>query len=195
MDQDVGAFAQLADVVGDIHAAVHRLLVVADVRHDGAAHLDAIAVGEPDVRDAAHLDLGVADRDVGVGDVVEADVAAEVGEAHREVRRAHEVLERLLERAVVLRRSVDVELCARTVDRDEERQPLHVVPMEVGDERGPAEAAVLRERVAPVAQARAEVEDDRLAARRFERDARGVAAVAKVAPRTGTGSILGPRRR
>jgi hypothetical protein len=48
------------------------------------------------------------------------------------------------------------------------------------DQRGPTEAAVLGQRVTPIPQAGAEVEHDRLGPWGFERDARGVASVAKV---------------
>ena len=63
---------------------------------------------------------------------------------------------------------------------DQERQPLHVVPVEVRDERDAVEGAVLRLGQAVEAEAGAEVEDDRAMARLLEHHARGVAAVALV---------------
>ena len=72
------------------------------------------------------------------------------------------------------------ELRARPVDRDEERQALHVVPVHVRDQRGAAERPVLRQLLAPEAQTGTDVEDDRVLAGGFERDAGSVAAIAHV---------------
>src|SRR5690606_1249553 len=81
---------------------------------------------------------------------------------------------------VVLRRAVDVDLGAGPVDGDEERQALHVVPVEVRDQRVAPEAAVGGLGGAQEAEPGAEVEDDRLVARLLDGDARRVAAVALV---------------
>ena len=156
-------------MIGDAHATVHGLLMIADVRHHRATHLDAVAVRDADVGHRAHPDLGVADDDVGVSDVVETDVAAQIGEAHGEVRRTHEVFEGLLEReSVGLYRPVDVEARTDAVGRHEERKPLDMVPMQMRDQCRAAEAAVLRQRVAPVPKTRAEIEHDRKRARRLQ---------------------------
>ena len=57
----------------------------------------------------------------------------------REERRAHHLREHLAERAVGLARPVDVERRARPVQRHEERQALHVIPVQVRQERGAVE--------------------------------------------------------
>jgi hypothetical protein len=55
-----------------------------------------------------------------------------------------------------------------------------VIPVQMGDERGAAETAVLGQRVAPVPQPRAEIENDRFGTGRLEGDARRVASVAQI---------------
>ena len=72
--------------------------------------------------------------EVVVAGVVEQHRALELIGADREVRRAHHPLEDLTERAVLLARAVDVDDRAGQVQRHEERQALHVVPVEVAEE-------------------------------------------------------------
>ena len=116
VDQQVGAVAQLEHLGGDVEAAVEGLLVIADVDDRDALHLDPVADRRTDVGDAAGPHLGVADGVIAVGQAVEADVAGEVADPHREVRRPHELAEGLLERqASSCTRAVDVELGAGDV--------------------------------------------------------------------------------
>ena len=162
--------AQLEHGVGDdaLAAACGRL-VVADVGDRRRRPVDAVAVGRADVRDRPHGDLGAADGELVVGDVVEADVARQLVEPHREVRRADELVERLVERAVLLRRPVDVEPGAgpRTGTKNgrpwtwsQWRWVTRAVPRKV-----PSWGWVWPEE----AQAGAEVEDDRLLAGGLQR--------------------------
>ena len=100
----------------------------------------------------------------------------------REERRPHELVEGLAQaRRLVLRRAVDVEPRPRREDGREERQALHVVPVEVGDERRARERLGSGRAVSP--QKRRPVPRSStigVVARRLERDARRVAAVATV---------------
>src|SRR5205807_3593887 len=91
-----------------------------------------------------------------------------------------QVVEDLAQRALVLGRAVDVEAGPRAVDRYEERQALHVVPVHVGHEGAAPEGAVGGEGLTPEPQAGADVEDDGVLAGDLERHARGVAPVAPV---------------
>ena len=61
--------------------------------------------------------------------------------------------------------------------RSEERQTLHVVPMQVGQQAVAAEQRVGRNLLAVVAKAGAHVEQQRILAGRVDRNARGVASV------------------
>ena len=61
------------------------------------------------------------------------------------------------------------------MQRQEERQALHVIPVEVRQERGAVDVALVGHAVGT--QAGAEVEEDGRLALGFEHDARGVAAV------------------
>ena len=70
-------------------------------------------------------------------------VALELLGRDREVRRLHHAGEDLAERAFLLARAVDVERVARPVQRHEERQALHVVPVEVAQQDGAVEVEVL----------------------------------------------------
>ena len=82
---------------------------------------------------------------------------------------------------VVLGRAVDVEPGARLEHGREERQALHVVPVDVGDERRARRRARCGSSVSP--QKRSPVPRSRTIGSwpgRLERDARGVAAVAAV---------------
>ncbi|MEZ5135943.1 MAG: hypothetical protein R2699_13035 [Acidimicrobiales bacterium] len=116
-----------------------------------------------------------------LGQLVEHDVAREIGHADREVRGPHELVEGVGQReAVVLGRSVDVEPGTGHVDRHEERQALHVVPVQVGDEGVPSERTVRRLLVAEEPQTGADVEDQGIDAGRVDAHARGVAAVATI---------------
>src|SRR5690606_16798989 len=180
VDDEVGAVAQLEDVVAHPVAAVVGHLVVGDVGHRRPADLDPVAVVGPDVRHRAHPDLRPVDLDVAVVDVVELDLAVELLDRHREERRAHELAEGVGQGADLLRGPVDVELGAGRQDRAEVRQALHMVAVRVGDQRGAPEAAVGRQRLAQPAEPGAEVEDDRVVARCVELHARGVPAVPAV---------------
>ena len=180
VDDEVGAVAQLEHRVADLVAAVVGHLVVGQVGDDRPAHLDPVAVVGAHVGHGPHPHLGAVDLDVAVGDVVEADLAVQLLDRHREERRPHELVERLGQRARLLGRAVDVELRPRRQDRGEERQALHVVPVHVGDQGRAPERAVGGQVLAELAQAGAQVEDDRVVAGRVELDAGRVAAVATV---------------
>jgi hypothetical protein len=180
VDQQVGAIAQLEHSRRHLEAAVERLLVVAHVHDRVAAVLDPVSESGTDVGHEPRHDADVADGELGVGHRMEAQLAGQVGDAHREVRRRHELVERLLEGQALGRRRVDVERRARPQRGSEEGQALDVVPVQVGDERVAVERLVGREAVAPEPETGAEVEDDGGRARRLDADARGVAAVATV---------------
>ena len=154
-------------------------------------------VGEVGDRDALDLDpeperrvgvahparphLGAVQREVVVGDGLERDVAAQLFGGDREVRRAHDAAEHLVERAVVLVRADDGDRAATGGERREERQALDVVPVEVREQHGrpvAVEAALGVQLLAVVAQAGAEVEDDGSMTVGRDLDARGVPPVA-----------------
>ena len=73
---------------------------------------------------------------------------------------------------------VDADVGAVTQQRFEERKTLDVVPVEVAQQARRGERLVERALLAEVAQARAEVEEDRVVARDVDGDARRVPAVA-----------------
>ena len=95
VDQQVGASAQVEHLVGDLQGPVVGLLVVGDVGHDHALVLDAVAVGQADVGHGPGGDHHVADGEPRVGDGVEGHVTGQVGHRDREVRRRHELVERV----------------------------------------------------------------------------------------------------
>ena len=83
------------------------------------------------------------------------------------VGRTHEVVEHFRQRALLLLRAEHVEAGADPVGGREERQALHVVPVNVGEQGGASERPVEGLGVTERAQSGAEIEDDgRLA---FER--------------------------
>ena len=84
------------------------------------------------------------------------------------------------QRETLLGRAVDVELRALTVDRRTERQTLHVVPVEMGDQGMSVERAVVRLGLTEEPQAGAEIEHHGFAARNVDGHTRGVAAVTTV---------------
>ena len=148
----------LRDVVVGI-VGVAPGTVVGDVRDRHAVPVDAVAEGRPDVAHPARPHLGEADREIVVAGVVEPHVACELRRSDREVRRAHDLREHVAQRALGLARPVDVERRTLAVERREERQALHVIPMKVRQQHRPVE---LVGAVQPVrAQAGSEVEDDR----------------------------------
>ena len=151
--------------------------MIGDVGDRRAVPLDAIAVGGPDVGHRSRRHLRVADHERLFAALVERERAGKCVHGHREVRRADAEVERLEQaEPVVLHRRVHVEMAALE-ERDEERQALHVIPMEVRDQRVAVERPVEGLGLAEVAQARAHVEDDRILAGGLNCHARGVAAV------------------
>ena len=108
---------------------------------------------------------------------MELDGAGEHVHRDREERRPDAEVERLEQaEAVVLRRRVDLEVAALQ-DGNEEREALHVIPVQVGDQRRAVERTVEGLGLAEVAQAGAHVEDDRILAGGLDRDARCVSAI------------------
>ena len=115
VDQQVGAFAQLAGAVGHLEHVDARLLVVAQVGDRGAAPRQPVAARVADVRDRARHDLDRRRSELLVGDPAEVDRrlgrprarSGTIG-GHR-----HEPNTSPSEPTVVLRRGVDVEVSAR----------------------------------------------------------------------------------
>src|SRR5829696_8988350 len=131
VDEEVDAVAQLEHGVGHPLAAVEGDLVVTDVGHRHAGPVDPVAVVLPHVGHRADPHLGVAHGHVGLGQVVEDDLAPEVGGPHGEVGRPHDLLEGGGQVDPGLAGPDDVEPGAGPVDRREEGQSLDVVPVEV----------------------------------------------------------------
>ena len=179
MDQQVDTLGQL-EHRGVDRVQVARRLVVADVRDLHPAPLDAVADGRPDVWHGADHDLRVADREVVGGHAVEVHVALELGKVDREVRRLHQPAEDLGQRPLSLVRAVHVEPRPGGVNGREERQALHVIPVDVGDEGGGGESLVDRHGGAEQAQTGAQIEEDRRFAVDLDRDGGSVAAVPNV---------------
>ena len=179
MDHEIGTVAQLQSVRVDAVGAVRWLLMVGEVGDGHPVPRHPVAEGGSDVGNGAGHDLRPADREVVVADVVERDRAAEPLERDREVRRADEEVEGVVHAAAVLLNGrVDVQSGAVAQQRDEERQALDVVPVEVGQERG-AQKGLVRLAAGPeVPESRAEVEHDRSLIPAVHGHARGVAAVA-----------------
>ena len=177
VDHEVGPVTELERTFGDRVAAVVGLLMVGDVGDRRALPLDAVAVGRPDVGNAARHDLRGADRELVVGAGMERERADERVHRDREERRPDAEVERIEQvDAVVLHRRVHVEVAAGE-DRHEERKPLHMVPVQVADQRRSFEAAVEWLGLAEVPQARPHVQDDGFLAGYLDSDAGCVSAV------------------
>ena len=109
---------------------------------------------------------------------MERDRAWQLVDADREQRRANGDRDHVFERpAIVLGRPVHVERRTFAQQWREEREALHVVPMQVGQQAVTPEQFVDRDALAVVAKARAHVEQQRCLPRRVDRHARRVAAV------------------
>ena len=153
-------------------------MMVAQIRDRGAGPFDAIAVRRSDVRHRTREHRGVADGERLVEHINEADVAGEVLAVDWEVRRTHELRERLADRETVVGRSVDRQRRSLAVDGHEEGQALHMIPVQVRDEcMSDDRTRRWVHRLAPIAETGTEIEHDRRFARDFECDTRGVAAV------------------
>ena len=141
VDQQVDAAAQLEDRLGDRRRVV-GLLVVADVGDAEIVALDAVAGHRPVVRNGAGVHDVRADGELRLG-AVDRDVAVELVERDREQRRADRAQQDLARMAAVeLRRGVDRQAGAAAQQRLEERQALHVVPVEVAEQAGAVEQLV-----------------------------------------------------
>src|SRR6516225_7318087 len=106
------------------------------------------------------LDLGIADGQILVAHIVKDDVTPKLAVVDGKVGGPHEFTEDVAQRALLLRRAVDVKPSPFPVGRRKKRQPLHVVPMNVGDESRPLKGSVGRLSLAEQAQAGAEVKDE-----------------------------------
>ena len=178
VDQQVDVAAQLEHGRVDV-GRVGRLLVVAHVGDRHAVALDPVAEGGVGVGHVGRGDGGPGDLDAGARfEGGEADVAAELVGPHGEERRPHELVEGLGEAHAVVGGAVDLEVRPAAQQRRAEGKALDVVPVEVGDEGVGHEGLVRRAGLAEVAQARAEVEQDRFVAGFGENDTRRVPAVA-----------------
>ncbi len=184
VDEQVDAVAELEHVAGYVVVGVvgHGAgPVVGEVRDRHALHLDPEAERGVGVADPARPHLGAVEREVVVGDRLEGDVAAQLLGRDREVGRAHHLAEHGAERPVLLVGTDHGDVATAGRERQEERQPLDVIPVEVGEQHRGAvavEASLGGQRVAVVAQPGAEVEHDRVVAFGRDFDARGVAPVA-----------------
>ena len=140
--------------------------------------LDPVAGHRAVVGNVAGVHAVGADGELRLGPVDD-DLAGELVERDREQRRADRAEQHLAGMAaVVLRRGVDRQAGAAAQQRLEERQTLHVVPVQVAEQAGAVEQLIGGHRLGEVAQARAEVEQQRPLAGRLHRDTGGVAAVA-----------------
>jgi hypothetical protein len=142
-------------------------------------------------------DDGAVDLDrLAVVEVDEVDVAVELLGRHREVRRPQELPEGVAQAEIGLGTGgPHGEVGAGGQHGHEEREPLDVVPVDVGDEGVTLEGAVGGLGLAEEPQAGAQVEDDRRPAGALDRDAGGVAAVAAVGiARTGGRTSDSPER-
>ena len=147
VDQQVDTVAELEDVVGNevVGLGLPRspaapmppaLTVVGEVRDRDALPLEPVPERRTDVADPPGPHLGGGrHREVVVADVVELHRALELLGRDREVRRPHHPGEDLTERALLLARAVDVERVPGAVHRHEERQALHVIPVEVAEQQ------------------------------------------------------------
>jgi hypothetical protein len=190
VDEHVDAVAQLEHLLR--HVVVRVLgatarTVVGDVRDRDAVPVHTESERRTDVTHPARPNLRDTDREVVVARVVKTHVARELRGRDREVRRPHHCGEHVAERPVGLTRPVHVETRRLAVQRREERQPLHVVPVQVREQDRAVEVALAMQAVR--AESGAEVEDDRVRALGLEGDTRGVSAVPGVGlTRAGRGS-------
>ena len=186
VDQQVDVAAQLE------HCRIHRgrprgrLLVVAHVGHRPAIPLDAVPEGGPHVGHPRRGDRGVVDLEPAGFGVVEPDMARQRLDLDREVGRREESADHVREWLAGLDRRVEVQLRTCGEQRREEGDPLHVVPVQVREQRGASErfsdgsVRVSSGELGPVhPQSGPQVEDDRRTARTVEHHARGVPPVAR----------------
>ena len=169
---------RLDDRFGDL-ARIVGLLVVADVGDALVVELDPIAGHRAVVRNVAGVHAVVADRELRLG-AVHDDLAGDLAEADGEQRRPDRVQQHLAGvSTIVLRRGVNRHLGAGAQQRLEERQALHVIPVQVAEQARSIEHLVGLHGLGEVAQSGAQVEQQRLLAGGVHRDARGVAPVAR----------------
>ncbi len=176
VDQNVGAGGQGQD--GIIHdGRIGRLLVVADVHHRLAGRVDAITVRGADMGDGGRRDRGAPEVDDAVIEVEEPHISDQLAVVDREKRWVHEAAERIREADAVVGGTVDVDQRIRMVERVEERQPLDVVPVEVGDERVPADRLATAVIVAEVLEPRSQIQQNRVDVGGLDHNTRRVAAI------------------
>jgi hypothetical protein len=111
---------------------------------------------------------------------VKGDVAPKLAVVDGKVRGPHELAEDRAQGALFLGRTVDVEPGPVPVSRRKKRQPLHMVPVNVGDEGRPLKGSVRRLGLAEQAQAGAEVKNEGYLTLHLQGDACRVAAVTSI---------------
>ncbi len=165
VDQEVGTSTELDDRRRHLEGAVERLLVIGDVDHRGVGVVDAVSVGGADVFDRGHRDRGGSQSQRAGTHLDEVDLARQDRQVDREEWWPDERGDLGLEVGTGLGRADQSQPGVRTKQGNEERDPLNVVPMEVGDQRRAGEfahTAGADQFVAEVAQTGAEIEHDRV---------------------------------
>lgn len=164
VDEHVDIPTQLDHLVGDGKGTIRGLLMIADVRNRTDRILDAIAVRGSAMRHRRRSDRAATSFDrlrrVGLDKL---DTSGQYVEMNREQRRLDETPYLVSERASRLGRADEPEVGPRIEEWFEERDPLNVVPVEVGEQCSTDKStdALRLEFLAVVTKPRSEVEKDR----------------------------------
>ena len=162
-------------------------LVVGGIDHGDTTHLQAIAEREGGVIQILGDDSHFSRREAPLDEVVVANGRPELAERHGKVRVLHLPGKGPLELQAESARSVDVPLVVAAEERREEREPLYVIPVGMGDQQVPTHRRTTPDQRLPEAVGPgAAIEHDERARGSAHLDARGVAAIAeRVRPRLG----------
>ena len=137
MDEKIDSFNEIHHRVSDVKGSVNGLLMVWEIRDGTSPVLDAVTKRRSDVRYEARCHRELTDREFMITDGVDIECARKIRDIDRKHRRFDHV-EKCDARwtSIFLRRCIDVHARPSVEYRWEERQPLHVIPVQVSQQGG-----------------------------------------------------------
>lgn len=163
MNEKIDSFDEIYHRVSDVKGSVNGLLMVREIRDGTSPVLDAVPECRPDVGYEARCHRKLTNFEFTITDGVDIEYSGKIGDIDGKHRRFDHV-EKCDARwtSIVLRRCVDVHARPGVEYRWEERQTLHMVPMQVCQQGGTDERPSLcTQLMSEITHTGAEIENQR----------------------------------
>ena len=163
MDEKIDSFDEIHHRVSDVEGSVNGLLMVWEIRDGTSLVLDAVTERRSDVRYEARCHRELTDREFTITDGVDIERAWKLGDIDGKHRRFDHVEKcDTCWTTILLRRCIDVHARSSVEYRWEERQPLHVIPVQVSQQGGTDERLSLSTQLmSEITHTSAEIENQR----------------------------------